>query len=107
MVLRKARQIVALLLICMAVGAVIACQVYTTPLDQGQAMPSQSDANASAHSLLAFSCMGMAAVLPMLVIFAWLLFHVLHTTPLVLNPAVFVFPPFIPPRNTTRQALIA
>jgi len=101
MVLRKARQIVALLLICMAVGAVIACQVYTTPLDQGQAMPSQSDANSSAHSLLAFSCMGMAAVLSTLVIFAWFLFHVLYTTPLVLNPAVLVFPPCIPPRNIT------
>jgi hypothetical protein len=98
---RKARQIVALLLICMAVGAAIACQVHTTPLDQGHAMPGQSHPSSSAHSLLDFSCIGMAAVLPTIVIFTSFLFHVWHATPLVLSPAVLAFLPFIPPRQIT------
>lgn len=99
---RTTCQIVTLLLICMIVVAVIACQVHITPFDQGHAMPGKSHASTSAHSGLDFSCMGMAAVLPTIVIFASLLFQVVHTTPLVLKYAVFVFPPFIPPRHTTR-----
>ena len=95
------RQVVTLLLICMTIGAVMACQVHITPLDQRHAIPGKSHPSTSAHSGLDFSCMGMAAVLPALVIFASLLFHVLYATPLVLKYAVFVFPPFIPPRYIT------
>jgi len=99
---RTTCQIVTLLLICMTVVAVIACQVHIAPFDQGHAIPGKSHASTSAHSGLDFSCMGMAAVLPTIVIFASLLFHVVHATPLVLKYVVFVFPPFIPPPSTTR-----
>ena len=98
----KARLIVALLLICLSIGAVIVCQVHTVPLDHEHAMPSHSHPDSSAHSLFDFSCMGMAAVLPTIVIFAALLFHRVHTIPLVLKHAVLAFPPFIPPRHLAR-----
>jgi hypothetical protein len=97
---RKAHQIVVLLLICMVVGAGMACQLHTTPLDHGHAVPSKSHASSSAHSLLDFSCLGMVAVLLTIMIFASLLFQVLHATPLVVKHAVLVFPPFRPPRHT-------
>jgi hypothetical protein len=35
-------------------------------------------------------------------IFASLLFQVLHAMPLLLKRVVFAFPPFIPPRHITR-----
>jgi len=85
----------------MTVGAVMACQGHSTPLDQEHALPATSHPSTSAHSGLNFSCMGMTAVLPTIVIFASLLFHVLYATPLLLKYAVIVFPPFIPPRYIT------
>lgn len=102
MVPGKARQILALLLISVAVGAGFVCQVHTTPLDHGHATPSPSHSHSSGHALLDFSCIGMAAILPTLVIFASFLVSVLHATPLRLQRSVFAFPPFIPPRPTTR-----
>jgi len=99
---RKTCPIIALLLICVTVGAVIACQVHITSSGHGHAVPSKSHSSSSAHSSLDFSCVGMAAVLPMAVIFASLVFHVLHVTPLVLKYVVLAFPPFIPPRYTIR-----
>ena len=96
----NARQTVALLFICIAVGAGLACQVHTMALDHGHAIPSTSHHSSSPHSLLDFSC--MTAVLPTLVIFASLLSRVLQITPPVLKHTVLVFPPFIPPRQTTR-----
>jgi hypothetical protein len=89
-------------LICLPVLAAIACQVHTVPLDHEHAMPSHSHPDSSAHSLFDFSCMGMAAVLPAIVIFAALLFYIVHAMPLVLKHAVLAFPPFIPPRHLTR-----
>ena len=98
--LGKAHQIMALLLIGLAVGAGFACQIHTTPLNHEHALPSKSHTHSSASSLLDFSCMGMAAILPTLMIFASLLFQVLHATPLLLKRVAFAFPPFIPPRHT-------
>ena len=97
----KARQITALLLIGLAIGAGFACQIHTTPLDHGHATASTSHSSTAGHSLLDFSCLSMAAVLPTLVIFASLLFQVLHAPPLALKHTVLAFPPFIPPRSTT------
>ena len=97
--LGKAHQIIALLLIGLAVGAGFACQVHTTPLDHAHALPSKSHSHSSAHSLLDFSCIGMAAILPTLMIFASLLFQMVHATPLLLKRVAFAFPPFIPPRH--------
>jgi hypothetical protein len=99
---RKFYQGIILLLACLAVMAVVECQFHNTLLDQGHAIPSRSYPSAVAHaSLLDFSCMGMSAVLPTIAIFASFLFHVWHATPLVLNPAVLAFLPFIPPRQIT------
>ena len=99
---RKVRLIVALVLICLPVVAAIVCQVHTMPPDHTHAMPSQSHHSSSEHTLFDFSCMGMAAILPTIVIFAAILFHMAHARPLSLKRTVFAFPPFIPPRRLTR-----
>src|SRR2546428_3074839 len=99
---RKACQIVALLLIGVAACAAIACQVHLTPSDHGHAVPSKSHSSASAHASLDFSCTGLVAVLPTAVIFVAFILQMLHVTPFVLKYAVLAFPPFIPPRSTTR-----
>jgi hypothetical protein len=104
---RKTHYIIALLLICVVACAAIACQVHSTPSDHGHAMPSKSHASSPAHASLDFSCIGMAAVLPTAMLFAAFIFHVLPVTLFVLKYAVLVFPPFIPPRDLTRQVLVA
>jgi hypothetical protein len=104
---RKTRQILALLMACFALTAIVVCQVHTVLPDHEHATHSQSHANSAAHDFLDFSCMGMAAVLPTVIMFASLLFCVLPPPLLGLTPAVLVLPPFIPPRHTTREALIA
>jgi hypothetical protein len=91
-----------LLVACLALAAIVACQVHTTLPDHAHAHPIQSHADASAHDFLDFSCMGMTAVLPTVILFASLLFYVLHPLSLGLHPAVLVLPPFVPPRHTTR-----
>jgi hypothetical protein len=99
---RKVRLIVALVLICLPVVAAIACQGHTMPLDHERAMPSHSHPSSSGYPLLDFSCLSMAAVLPTIVMFASLLFYMMHARPLVLKHTIFAFPPFIPPRRLRR-----
>jgi hypothetical protein len=78
------------------------CQIHTTPHDHEHTQPSHSHASSSAHSLLDLSCLGVVAVLPTLVLLAALRFQMLCVTPLLLKHTVLAFPPFIPPRQTTR-----
>lgn len=101
MVRGKARQILVLLLIGLAVGAGFACQVHTISHDHGQTTPNTSHSHASASSLLDFACIGMAAILPTLVMLTSFLFQVLHAPPLMVKRTVLAFPPFIPPRPIT------
>jgi hypothetical protein len=98
---RKTRQYIALFVACVVLTAIVVCQVHTTRPDHEHATPPQSHANSAAHAFLDFSCTGMAAVLPTVIIFASLLFYVLHPPLLGLHPTVLVLPPFIPPRHTT------
>lgn len=102
MVRGKARQILALLLIGLAVGAWFACQIHTPPLAHEHATSSTSHAHSSASSLLDFACMGMAAILPTLVILASFLFQVLYAPSLMVKHTLLAFPPFVPPRHITR-----
>jgi hypothetical protein len=96
----KTRQCLAVLLACVVLTAIVVCQVHMTRLDHGHTTHSQ--ANSAAHDFLDFSYMGMAAVLPTVIMFASLLFSVLHPPLLRLHPTVLVLPPFVPPRHTTR-----
>jgi hypothetical protein len=92
---------VALLLISMAIAAMIACHVHTTPLDHrghGHESHGKSHHSSSAHSLFDFACKGMTAVLPLMVTIAVLLFQHFHAEPLLVKLAVVVLPLFIPPR---------
>jgi hypothetical protein len=91
----------------MALMAVVECQFHTALPEQEHTRSSPSHPGSATHSLLDFSCMGLTAVLPLIVLFAALLFQVWHTTPLVLKPVVLVLLPFIPPRTSTRQAFRA
>jgi hypothetical protein len=99
---RKTRQFLALLVAGVVLTAIVMCQVHTARPDHEHATHSQSHANSAAPDFLDFACMGMAAVLPTVIIFASLLFYVLHPSLLGLHPAVLVLPPFVPPRHTTR-----
>jgi hypothetical protein len=104
---RTTCQIVALLLICVAAYAAIACQVHLTSSDHEHAVPSNSHSSSAAHASLDFSCLGLTAVLPTAVLFAAFIFQMLPVTPLMRKYAVLAFPPFIPPRYLTRQVLVA
>jgi hypothetical protein len=98
---RKAHAIVTLLLISMAIGAMMACHVHTTPLDHGgheHERSGKSHHRSSAHSLLDFACRGMTAVLPPMVTIAVLLFEGFHAPPLWVKLPLIVSPFFIPPR---------
>jgi hypothetical protein len=101
---RKAHAIIALLLISMAIGAMMACDVHTIPLDHSEhrhEMPGENHHSSSAHSLLDFACLGMAAVLPLAVIIAVLLFQGFHAAPLWVKLPLIVSSLFIPPRYPT------
>jgi hypothetical protein len=98
---RKAHAIIALLFISIAMGAIMACHVHTTPLDHsehGHAMPGENHHGSSAHSLLDFACLGMTAVLPLVVTIAALFFQGFHAAPLFVKLKLIVSPFFIPPR---------
>ena len=104
---RKACPLIAFLLICVTVGAVIACQVHITPLGHEHAVPSKSHSSSSTHASLDFSCMGMAAVLTIIVLVAFFVFHTLQVTPSMLKYTILAFPPFIPPRSITHSVFVA
>ena len=95
----KARQMMALLLVCMAIGIGFACQVHPTAHDHGHGIPGTSHHSSSSHPSFDFAC--LLAVLPTVVSFASLLLGVLQATPLVLNHTLLVSLPFIPPRQAT------
>lgn len=102
MIPRKVRQMIALWLICVAVGAVIACHMHPVSPEHSHAMPGESHHSSSGYPLLDFACIGMAAVLPTVVIFALLLFQALQTPWLGLKHAGRHPLPFVPPRQSSR-----
>jgi hypothetical protein len=93
----KARQMMVLLLVCMAIGIGFACQVHPPAHEHGHAIPGTSHHSSSSHASLDVSC--ILAVLPTVVSLASLLLSVLHATPLVVNHTLLVSLPFIPPRQ--------
>ena len=98
---RKAHAAIALLLIFMAIGAMVACDLHTTPLghsDHGHEGTGKSHHSSSAHSLPDFACLGMTAVLPLVVAIAVLLFQGFHAAPLFVKLTLIVSLLFIPPR---------
>jgi hypothetical protein len=99
---RKTRQFLAVLVACAVLTAIVVCQVHTTLPDHEHATHSHSHAQSAAPDFLDFACIGMTAVLPTVIMFASLLFSVLHPPLLGLHPAVLALPPFVPPRHTTR-----
>ena len=97
MVPRKAYQIIALLLVCMAVGATFACQIHLEPSSHEHEKPDMHPTASATHSGPEFSC--TVAVLPVMMVFLSWSFVALHATPRVFKHTVPVFPPFIPPRS--------
>ena len=93
----KIPQLMALLLICMALGATLVCQVHATSAEHEHAVPDKGHAHPSAHSGLDLSC--MLAVLPTVVILALFRFQISYVILLTLKTTAVVLPPFIPPRH--------
>ena len=94
---RKAHQVVAMLLVCVALGAIVVCQFHMTPSDHGHDAPGTHHPTPSAHSMLDSSC--LMAVLPAIIFIAFLVFFPFYAAPLWLKHAPPTFPPFIPPRH--------
>ena len=94
---RKAYQIVALVLICLAVGTVIVCQVHPTSRNHEHAVPSKHHPAPASHAGVDLFC--VVAVLPALAAFFVGLFLTLYATPQLLKPTALVLLLFIPPRN--------
>lgn len=94
------RQMLALLLISCTLSAGLVCQIHITSSDHEHATPGASHTHSAASSLLDFACLGMAAILPTLVLLTSFLPSALHTLPLRLQRLVFAFLHFIPPRLT-------
>ncbi len=92
----KARQLVTMLLVCVALGAIV-CQYHITPIDSERSAPSEHRSTASAHSTLHFCC--QAAVLSAIMFFALLICFLLYVNLLGLKYTAPVFPPFRPPRH--------
>jgi hypothetical protein len=94
----KARQMMVLLLIFMAIGIGFACQVHPPAHEHGHG-PGTSHHSSSSHTSFDFAC--LLAVLPAVMSFASLLLGVFQATPLVVNHTLLVSLPFIPPRRAT------
>ncbi len=93
----KSRQIVAMLLVCMAVVTAIGCQFHTAPLEPMHADPRKHRHVSSTHSMLHSSC--LTVVLSSHTLFALLLFLSFYAAPLSLKHALITSPPFRPPKN--------
>ena len=93
----KSNQLVALLLVCMAIAAALACQLHPTS-NHEQAIPGSHHPGSSSHAGLDFFC--MVAVLPAMITFLLWALLAFHTPSRVLKYTAPVSPPFIPPRNT-------
>jgi ABC-type Fe3+ transport system permease subunit len=100
----KAYQIVALLLICIAIIAAVACQVHPAFNDE-YAVSSQHHSPSSVHTGLDVLC--VVAVLPAILVFLSWIFFAWHAPSWVLKDTAPVFLPFIPPRNTVHKLLFA
>ena len=95
----KARQMMILLLVGMAIGIGVLCQVHPPTHDHGHGMPFTGHHSSSPHASLDFFC--LLAVLPPVVSFASLRLSVLHAPPLAVIHLLLVSLPFIPPRQAT------
>jgi hypothetical protein len=85
----------------MAIGAMVACDVHTTPLDHsghGHESHGKSHHSSSTHSLPDFACRGMTAVLPLMAAIGMLLFQRFYASPLFVKLILIVSLFFIPPR---------
>ena len=96
----RARKIVAVLLICMAVTAAVGCQFHATPSEPEHSAPTGHRHTSSTHSAVDFAC--LAAVLPSAVFFALLLSMLFQTPSLPSRHTLLTFLPFRPPRHATR-----
>ena len=93
----KARQMMVLLLVGMAIGIGFVCQVHPPAHEHGHATPGTHHHSSSSHASLDVSC--ILAVLPTVVSLASLFLSVLHAAPLVVTHTLLVSLPFIPPRQ--------
>ncbi len=97
---RSVTTITVVLLLWLAIIVALQCQVHATPLDPEFTGSGTRGNPVSAHSMLDFSC--LAAVLPAVVLFTFLLLLLPYTTPSLLKYAFPIFPLFRPPRHTAQ-----
>jgi hypothetical protein len=98
--LYKTRHMVAVLLVCMAMTAAVACQFHAIPPDYGRTTSTGHHHTPSAHASMDVAC--LTAVLPAVVFFLSLLSGLFHIASLFSYDALLAFPPFRPPRAVAR-----
>ena len=95
--LRSARQVLAMLLICMAVMAVITCQLHVAPDAHDHAASPGHHHSPSSHASGDMPC--VTGVLSTMMFFTSVLFVFFHIAPLLVPNTLITFPPFRPPRT--------
>jgi hypothetical protein len=98
--LREPWKMMVLLLACLAIVAVVACQFHAAPPDHEETVPSGHHHPSSPHLTLDLHC--LIAVLPLLVFPALFSRFALYVIDLLAHPTAPVFPPFMPPEDVAR-----
>ena len=93
----KALMIVALILACLAMTSVIACQFHVGPSPHDSAQPSEHHKRSTTHTTVDTACLiaVLSSVMPLLVFLSVFLFAM----PLLRKYDASVLLPFIPPRH--------
>lgn len=90
----------AMVLVCLAVTTVVACQVHVGPLAHDHAASSEHHEPSTPHSTADFTC--LLAVLPSVILLPTLLWMLFVSHAVLLRLASPAFPPFIPPKYALR-----
>lgn len=93
----KSKQLIAVLLVCMAIAAALACQLHPASTHE-QAIPGSHHPGSSSPAGPDFFC--MVAVLPAMITFLLGALLAFHTPSGKLTYTAPVSAPFIPPRNS-------
>ncbi len=101
---RTLRQIVTLLLVCFALGAILTCEFHDVSLDHAHHGADPYDSGSPLHA--AFGTLCLTAVLPALAFFLSLLSVPFLPVPLLPARLAPVLLPFKPPRPALHQSVI-
>ena len=98
---RKAYQGLILLLIAIAIGSVIACQVHAVPHDHAQPASRHHHQDPTPHAGFDLLCLGLVAILPGMSVFLSWYVAAVRIPFRACKVTAPIYPPFVPPRFLT------